>query len=112
VTRLATSGLSTVEALVALALLGVVAASLAQGLAAATAARLRSSRQMQATHHALSIIEQLRSGDRDIAECAGLEGRWSMAPVPSMAGLSRFSVTVGVEGRDHVTLEGLSWQRP
>ena len=106
-------GFGTVEAMVALTLLAVVAASLADGLAHATAARLRGSQQMQATQHALTVIEQLRSGDPVVEEPAsGLDCDWSTTAVPGMPGLSRFSVTVGTEGRELARLEGLSWRSP
>lgn len=113
--RTMSAGLSTVEALVATALLGLVATALAQGLVRATAARAQSARRMQATQHAMSIVEELRGGAREIAsDDGGFESQWSHTAVPGTPGLSRFTVTVRWldAGAGQVQLAGLAWRHP
>ncbi len=113
--RTMAAGLSTVEALVATGLLGLVATALAQSLVWATAARTQSARRMQATQHAMSIVEELRGGAREIASEEGdFVRQWSHTAVPGTPGLYRFAVTVQWldAGTGQVRLEGLAWHHP
>lgn len=113
--RAMSAGLSTVEALVATVLLGLVATALAQGLVRATAARTQSARRMQATQHAMSIVEELRGGAREIAADDGdFVRQWSHTAVPGTPGLYRFTVTVEWldAGAGQVRFEGLAWHHP
>ncbi len=113
--RLDQRGLSTIEAMVAIGILAVVATSLAHALAGATRAHALSTRTMQATEQGMSVVERLRSGDFAIPSGeGGLQYEWDILLLPEQPGLSHFTVTVKWEqaGPQQVRLEGLSWQRP
>ncbi len=108
-------GFSTLEAMVAIGILAIVVTSLLHALTAATRARGITTRTMRATERALSVVEQLRTGDRAIeAEEDGIRCEWNVDTLPEHSGLTHFRVTASWEqaGPQQLTLEGLSWQRP
>lgn len=108
-------GLSTVEAIVAIAILMLVGSATLEAIADATRARAHSRRVLQATERAISAIEQVRSGDLDIASGdAGFRTEWSVEPVDQRPGLSSFTVAVTWEqdGPRRVELRGLAWRSP
>jgi hypothetical protein len=103
------------ETLVAMGLLALITGPLMQALAGTAGIRAVSSRSLQAAEHAMSTVEQLRSGDVDISGPGdGFEMEWSLHPDPEQARLARYSVTVHWRqgGRRNLTLEGLLWTRP
>lgn len=110
--RRAGRGLSTIEALVALSLLGIATASLLHTVANATRARATSSGGLRATNVALSVIEHLRVGSETIPPLAeGFEHEWNVAPVDGHPELLQYEVTVRwEEDRRQLTLEGLLWR--
>ncbi len=113
--RLNRHGFGTLEAMVAIGILTVVATSLAHALAGATRAHALSTRTMRATEKGMSVVERLRSGDFAIPSGEdGLQCEWDILSLPEPPGLSHFTVTVKWEqgGPQQVRLEGLSWQRP
>lgn len=105
-------GLSTLETLVAIGILALITGPLLQALAHTAGMRVVSSRSLQAAEHAISTVEQLRSGDIDIGEPGGgFDLEWSLHHDPDQGGLARFSVTVQWRegGGGNLTLEGLLW---
>jgi len=105
-------GLSTLEALVAIGILALITAPLLQALAHTAGMRVVSSRSLQAAEHAISTVEQLRSGDVDIGDPGGgFDLEWSLHPDPDQPGLARFRVTIQWRegGGGNLTLEGLLW---
>lgn len=105
-------GLSTLEALVAIGILALITGPLLQALAHTAGMRVVSARSLQAAEHAISTVEQLRSGDLEISDPAGgFELEWSLHHDPDQAGLARFSVSVQWRdgGGGNLTLEGLLW---
>ncbi len=106
-------GMSTVEALAAIALLAVVGTVLMDAMARTTSQRVISSRHLQATEHAMSIVEQLRSGSSEVNEPGGsFEASWHLQSVDDHPGLAHFTVTVRwrAGGERQLALEGLLWR--
>ena len=109
------AGMSTIEALVSVALLGLIGSSLMHSLAQAMSIRAISSRHLQAAEQAMSTVERLRSGDRALPPPRdGFESDWQVQPLAEPAGLARFSVTLRWQesGPRQLTLEGLMWSPP
>jgi len=107
-------GSTTMEALVALGLLGIVSGSLLHTLANSTGTRATSAAWLHATTVGASIVEYLRAGTKDIPVVRdGFEQSWSTEPIPGHPGLTRYQVIIRWQsGRaESLTLEGLFWSR-
>ncbi len=113
--RSSDSGFGTVEAMVSIGILAIVASTLAHSIAAATRARVASARTMAATEGAVSLVEQLRLGDAESPpDRYGLDYHWSAESIPERPGLRRYSVTAAWQ-QDRpwkLHIEGLTWRRP
>jgi len=105
-------GYSTIEALVALGLLGIVGAALLHTLAISTGLRASSSRGMQASAIAASTVEYLASGNESPpAIDETFERSWTSDEVAGHPGLVEYEVVVEWSGRRPETLElrGYLW---
>ncbi len=105
-------GCGTVEALVALGLLGIVGAALLHTLATSTGLRASSSRGLQASAIAASTIEYLGSGNQSPPPIdQAFERSWTSDPVADHPGLIEYEVVVEWSGRqpERLELRGYAW---
>lgn len=113
--RAATAGMSTLEALVAISILGIVGASTSHAIAQAMHIRASSAYRLRAAQFAAEAVECLRSDDRTIPPPPpGFAFAWQSQPLAAAPGVERFRITLqwNHHGEQLFALEGLQWRRP
>lgn len=108
------AGMSTVEALVAIALLGIIGSSTTRAISQALSIRASSTRLLRAAQHGMAVVEHLHGDSPGLpTPPPGFDTEVHLQPLSQPADLERYRVVVAWidRGEKLLALEGLLWRR-